>query len=107
MAAPSVCRLVYGDVYAGSVTILRVLLLGALFMLYSVFCETLLLAMKRYKFTQSIYVLQVFAGLLLTFLLVPVMGLLGAAVATVVAYGCRAAAIEVYFRVKVKGQLAI
>jgi Na+-driven multidrug efflux pump len=46
-------------------------------------------------------------NLLLTFLLVPVMGLLGAAVAAVVAYFCRAVIIELYFRVKLKKQLGL
>ncbi|UCF15477.1 MAG: polysaccharide biosynthesis C-terminal domain-containing protein [Phycisphaerales bacterium] len=104
---PYVRRMVYGDVYQDSVTLLRILLIGPMLMLYSVFYETLLLAVKKYRFTQCIYVLQVFLNLFLTFLLVPVMGLPGAAVATVVAYFCRAVTIEIYFRIKLQKLLGL
>ncbi len=107
VVSPYFFKLFYGEVYGGSVTVLRILLIGLVMLYYSVFYETLILAVKRYKFTQTVYVCQVLLSLLLALLLVPKIGINGAAVAAVLAYFCRAATMELYFRVKLKKLLKL
>lgn len=106
-AAPWIFKLVYGEVYQGSITVLRILLVGSVLILYTVFYDTVLHALKRYKLTQTVIIIQVLLNLVLDLLLVPVMGLLGAAVATVFAYFCRAVITDVYFRVKLRKSLKL
>jgi O-antigen/teichoic acid export membrane protein len=107
VAVPYVFKLVYGDVYQSSIAVLRILLIGSVLTLYSIFQYPILNALKKYKFTQTVNVIQVLLNLLLDFLLVPKMGMLGAAVATVIAYCCRTVIIEIYFRVKLKNLLKL
>jgi len=104
---PSILRLLYGDVYQGSITVVRLLLVGSVFLFYSVFYETLVLAVKRYKFTQMTYVVQALLSLLLSLLLVPFLGVLGPALAAVISYFFRAVTMEVYFRVRLKKLLKL
>lgn len=105
--APYGFKFVYGDVYQGSVATFTILLIGSIFLLYCIFYETVLYVTKAYKFIQAVSFVQVLLNLLLDLLLVPVMGMLGAAVATVLAYLCRAIIIEVYFRTKLKAQFEL
>ena len=81
---------------------MRTLLIAAGLMLYAIFYHPLLNALKKYRVAQAANITQVLVNLLLDFLLVPVMGMLGAAVATVLAYFCHVVIIETYFRVKLK-----
>jgi O-antigen/teichoic acid export membrane protein len=104
---PYILRLIYGDVYQDAVTILRILLIGAVLVLYIVFYETVLYVVKKYKFIQIVNLTHVSLNLLLDVLLVPVMGMMGAAIATVIAYFCRVVIIETYFRLSLKRQLGI
>jgi len=106
LAAPYIFR-VYSDVYAESVLVLRVLLIASVAILYSTFYDPILNVLKMYKFAQTVNLLQVLLNLVLDVILVPSMGLLGAAVATTVAYFCRAVTIEIYFRVKLKKVLGL
>ena len=98
--APYIFKLI-GRVYEGSTTVLRVLLIAAVLMLYTIFYEPVFNALKKYKFTQTVNVLQVLLNLLLDVLLVPVMGMLGAAVATVIGYSVRTVIYEIYMRKRV------
>ncbi|MHC4619003.1 MAG: MATE family efflux transporter [Planctomycetota bacterium] len=107
LITPYVFKFICGTAFPGSRTVLGILLIGLVFLFYSVFYETLLLALKRYKFTQTVYVLQVVLSIVLALLLVPRMGILGAAVAAVLAYLFRAATMETYFRVKLKKLLNV
>ena len=66
--------------------------------MHTTFYDVVLFALKRYKLTHSIYLGQVVLNLLLDLILVPRMGVSGAAVATAVAYLCRAVVTEVYMR---------
>jgi O-antigen/teichoic acid export membrane protein len=102
VVVPYAFRIAYGDLYQGSVTVLRILLIASALILYSVFYDPVLHALKRYRFAQMINVLQILLSLFVAMLLVPLMGLAGAAVATVSAYLLRAVAMEVYFRSKLK-----
>jgi len=100
--APTILKLFYGNTYQKSATILRVLLVGSVALFYTIFYYPVLNALKKYKFAQTVSLLQAVLNLALDLVLVPVMGLLGAAVATVFAYFCWAGAVEVYFRVKIR-----
>jgi O-antigen/teichoic acid export membrane protein len=107
LLAPTILRLFYGTTYQKSATVLRVLLVGSVALFYTIFYYPVLNALKKYKFTQTISLLQAVLNLVLDLVLVPVMGLLGAAVATVFAYFCWAGVIEVYFRVKLRKLLKL
>jgi O-antigen/teichoic acid export membrane protein len=100
--SPYVFKFVYGEGYRGAVTVLRILLIGSVLFFYATFYDPILHSLKKYKFYQIIKVLQVLLSVLLALLLVPVIGHVGAAVATVIAYFFRAATIEIYFRLKLK-----
>jgi Na+-driven multidrug efflux pump len=89
------------------VLVLRVLLIAVVAISYSIFYDPILNVLKVYKFAQTVNLLQVLLNLLLDVLLVPAMGMLGAATATVLAYLCRAVTIEIYFRVKLKRMLGL
>lgn len=104
---PYILRLIYGDTYTGSVNIIRILLIGSVLALYGVFYGPILNALKKYKFIQTAVTVQVLLNVLLNLILVPRMGLYGAAVATAFAYFCNIVTIEVYFRVKLKKLLKI
>lgn len=106
VAAPYIFRL-YSEVYSESVLVLRVLLIAAVTISYSIFYDPILNVLKVYKFAQTVNLFQVLLNLLLDVLLVPAMGILGAAIATTLAYLCRAVTIEIYFRVKLKKMLGL
>lgn len=105
--APYIFRFFYGSLYQGTIVVLRVLLIGSVSILYTIFYDPILNALKKYKFAEATLIMQVLLNVLLDLILVPRMGMLGAAVATVLAYFCRAITIEVYFRTKLKKLLKI
>ena len=100
VVVPYAFKLAYHDVYQASITVLRILLIGSAAILFSLFYESILLALKKYQVNQVVYVVQVLVSLLLALLLVPVMGMFGAALASMIAYFFRAAIMEIYFRVR-------
>ncbi|HUW20439.1 MAG TPA: polysaccharide biosynthesis C-terminal domain-containing protein [Sedimentisphaerales bacterium] len=102
LVTPQVFKLVYGDVFRGSIAVLKVLFIGSVLILYSIFYDPILHSLKKFKFTQTVNVVQVLLNLLLDFWFVSRMGMIGAAVATVLAYFFRAAAMEIYFWVKLR-----
>ena len=104
---PYILKPVYKGVYQDSIMVLRVLLVGSVSILYTAFYLPILNALKKYMFSQIANLFQVVLNLILDLLLVPVMGMLGAAVATAFAYLCHAVAVEVYFRVKLKESLKL
>jgi len=103
--APFAFRIVYQNVYEGSAAVLRILLIGSVLALYSIFYDTIFNALKKYRFTQTVNVLQVLLNLLLDLILVPLMGIKGAAVAAVIGYAVRIVIYEIYFRTKIKPDL--
>jgi O-antigen/teichoic acid export membrane protein len=105
--APHIFKLIYGNVFQGSIMVLRVLFIGSVLILYSIFYDPILHSLKKFKFTQTVNALQVLLNLLLDFWFVSRIGMIGAAVATVLAYFFRAAVMEVYFWVKLKKLLKI
>jgi len=103
LCAPYAVSLIYEKVYMQSVGILMVLLVGSVLYLYSVFYIPFLDALRRYKFAQMVNISQAFAKIALALLLVPRMGVYGAALATVAVYAVRAVSYEIYFRKCIKG----
>ena len=99
---PYIFRLIYGDAYQGAVSVLRLLLVGCIFGLHSVFYNNIYVAAKRYKFLQIVNVVQAVIKVGLSLLFIPVMGLMGAATATVLAYFVRALILELHYWTKIK-----
>ncbi len=105
--APYLFELAYEGAYPHATMILRVLLVGSVAIVYTSLYKPVLDALKEYKFTHTVNVIQVLLNLLLDVLLVPSMGILGAAVATVVACIVKLITYELYFRVKVMRLLGL
>lgn len=102
LVSPYVFRFVYGDAYQSSVNVIRILLIASIFSLYNSFYGPILNALKRYKFLHTTLFIQVLVKVLLNLILVPKLGMRGAAVATVFSYLFQAVAFEIYFRFKLK-----
>ncbi len=103
LCAPYTVGLIYKKVYTQSVSILIVLLLASVLCLYSSFYIPFLDALKRYRFAQTVNIGQAVVKITLALLLVPRMGILGAALATVAVYIVRVVLYEIYFRKYIKG----
>jgi len=95
-------RWIYESSYQNSITVLRILLIAVLLVLYNVFYTPVFNALKQYKVSQSINVIQVIINVILNFILIPILGLCGAAVATAVAYLCKSVFYELYCRLKLR-----
>lgn len=104
--APYAFEIVYRGVYQESVVILRILLIAATLALYNIFYEAIFNALKKYKITQTVTVLQVMLNLVLDVILVPLMGISGAAAAAVTGYAFRVITYEIYFRRYIKKTLS-
>jgi O-antigen/teichoic acid export membrane protein len=105
--APYVFKLVYEDIYQDSISVLRILLIGSTMAFYNSLYGPIISALKQYRFQQITNVMQILLNVLLNLLLVPKIGIMGAAVATVLAYLCRSITFEFYFRIKLKKLLKI
>ena len=99
---PYIFRLIYGDAYQGAVSVLRLLLVGCIFGLHSVFYSNIYVAAKRYKSFMVIIVFQAVIKVGLSLLFIPAMGLMGAATATVLAYFVKALILELHYWTKIK-----
>ncbi len=99
---PHVLKIIYGEIYQESASVLRILLLSSALIFYSAFFNPIFHALKRYKFPQIVNFIQISGNILLNLILVPKMGIYGAAVATTIAYFCRTIIYEIYFRKQIK-----
>lgn len=79
-------NLFFGPSYASSIGIIRILLIANLLAFYLSFTFPIFNATKKYKITQLFLIIQVALNLLLNILLIPILGIYGAAIATVLAY---------------------
>ena len=95
---PHFINLIYGDNYKESVTVARILLIAAVFVLYREFYSPIFSTLRQYRFIQT--ALMVFAALniILDFFLVAWIGFIGAAVATTIAFLFSTITYEWYFR---------
>jgi len=94
--------LIYGKEYQFAKNVFWILLVGNFVALYNVFYTPLLNSLERFKFYQISNIIHLFLSLILTLFLVPLFGILGAAIATTIAYFAKMAIFEVYFRIKLK-----
>ena len=102
---PYIFRFVFGDTYRGAAGVLRVLLAGSILYLYSTFYHAIYNAANRYKILQVFNVVQAVIKVGLSLLFIPAMGLMGAAVATVISYFAKVLILELHFQIKIKRQL--
>jgi O-antigen/teichoic acid export membrane protein len=92
----------YGNVYHGSIKILRILLVGSLFSLHNIFYYNIYVATRKYKIFQIFNVIHVIINMLIDLLLVPKMGATGAAIATVIAFMVKSVMLELHFNIKMR-----
>ncbi|MCK4753321.1 MAG: polysaccharide biosynthesis C-terminal domain-containing protein [Planctomycetes bacterium] len=107
LLTPKILGMIYGETYIESAAVLRVLLIGTLIYLYNVFYNPIMNALEKYKFIHLTNVVQVLLNVILNIVLIPIYGMIGAAVATVIAYACKAIMFEIYFRLKIKKLFAV
>ena len=105
MATPHILGFIYGSDYPKATVVLRILLVASELMLYNAFYLPIINALKAYKFSQTINVVQIFVSIILNVILIPRFGLIGAAVATVIAYLGTTVVYETYFRIIIKKML--
>lgn len=104
---PYIFRFIFGDTYQGAVGVLRVLLAGSILYLYSTFYHAIYNAANRYKILQVFNVVQAVIKVGLSLLFIPAMGLMGAAVATVISYFAKVFILELHFQISIKRQLKL
>ena len=104
---PYIFRFIYGSTYQGSINVLRILLIGAIFSVYSTFYNVIYDAAKRYKLLQTLNIVQVLINILLNLLLVPIMGIAGAATATIISYFIKALVLELDFSIRLRKTLRL
>ena len=97
IAVPPVFNFIYGDVYSGSVTILRILLVCVPFRIFDTLYLPIFNSIKKYKYIQVTNVAQVLLNILLDIVLVSLYGFIGAAVATTISYILRSLVNLIYF----------
>ena len=102
---PYIFRFIFGDTYQGAVGVLRVLLAGSVLYLYSTFYHAIYNAANRYKILQVFNVVQAVVKVGLSLFFIPAMGLMGAAVATVISYFAKVFVLELHFQMSIKQQL--
>ena len=95
---PTIINIIYGEAYSVSGAILRILLVGSFFHLYSTFYYPIFVALKRYKYMQTANVLHVTLNLVLDCIFVYFWGPIGVAFATTLSYFIKSIMNEYYFR---------
>ena len=105
LAAPAVLNAIYGETYRQGTVVLRILLLAIVAYMHTGFYGPIFNALKKYKFIYTVNVVQVSINVVLNIALIPLLGIYGAAIATVIAYACQAAMYELYFRLKLKKRI--
>lgn len=84
--SPHIFYLIYGDTYTESIVVFQILLIGLVAHLLSVFYIPIINALKKYKFAHLNNVFIVTLNLILNILLIPIFGIIGSAISTVVSY---------------------
>jgi O-antigen/teichoic acid export membrane protein len=95
---PYLVEIVYGDSYHKSQPIFRLLLISNLVNLYVIFLPGIFESLKYYKSLNIIAMTQLVLNLLFDLILIPQMGIVGAAIATNIGYIGMAIIMEIYFR---------
>ena len=102
LVTPHFLNLIYQHKYDDAAPVLRILIVATALLLYAAFYSPVFYAFKKYKFAQVASVIQVVINLILDVILVPFVGISGAAIATMCGYLFLVVSCELYFRCKVK-----
>jgi len=100
--SPVIINFLYGPNYSGSILVFLILLIALVLGLYFSFYGVLFNSMKKFKFLQTTNIIQVIINLGFDVILIPFIGIIGAAIATVLGYFTRALLLEVYYQRKIK-----
>ena len=104
---PYILRYIFGDTYLGAEAILKILLIANGINLYITFYAPFFNVLKKYRDFNIICIIHALINLILFIILIPRIGIKGAAIATVIAFFCRAIIVEIYFRYNVRSILKI
>ncbi len=99
---PYFLNFIYQDKFDDSVSVIRILLIASGLLLYTAFYGPVFFALKKFKIPYVVGVVQVVLNLVLNLVLVPVFGIQGAAMATVLAYLSFTVLNELYFQLRLK-----
>jgi len=95
---PEFVSITYKGRYEESIIVFRILMIGALCTLYSLFYDAIFDALKKYAVIQAITAFCVIANLLLDYIFVSHIGFVGAAIATTLSYFLLSCAKVFYFK---------
>jgi O-antigen/teichoic acid export membrane protein len=99
---PWIINFIYGEEYKESIAIINILLIGFIFALHNIFYIPLLNTLKKYKFIQTAFLLQICVNLGLNLILIPQFGIKGAAISTLIGYIFICILYECYFQKRIK-----
>ncbi|MDD5134303.1 MAG: polysaccharide biosynthesis C-terminal domain-containing protein, partial [Phycisphaerae bacterium] len=102
---PYLINQIYQNSYQGWVPVFRILLAGAVFVLYFSLQCPILKALKKYRLISIMAIVQVVINIGLDVILVWRIGILGTAIATTFACLCSTVIMEIYFRRNLKAIL--
>ncbi|MDO9263622.1 MAG: polysaccharide biosynthesis C-terminal domain-containing protein [Desulfosalsimonadaceae bacterium] len=97
-AVPEFVSITYKGRYEESAIVFRILMIGELCALYSMFYDTIFDCLKKYTIIQVITALSVAVNLLLDYIFVSHIGFIGAAMATAISYFLLSCAKVFYFK---------
>jgi len=100
--SPILLKFIYGNLYSDSANILIILMLGAILSLYNIFYIPVFNVLNKFKFIQFSLIIQILINLSLDFLLVPFIGISGAAISTLIGYIFIFIIYEWYYKTKIK-----
>ena len=95
----------FDESYSQASSLLQILLIGVIFKFWSIFYNPLYNVLKRYKFLQTMNIVQIIINITLGIILINIFGLVGVAIATTLSYLIRVIMDEAYFQIKVKKTL--
>ncbi len=95
---PLLVQIIFESTYNEAILIFRILLISNLLHMYSVFYRCLFDSLEKYRVVNIVSFLQIVLNIALNFILIPIYGIIGAAISTVIAYVLRALLLEIYFR---------
>ncbi len=104
ITVPFVFNFIYGDVYSGSVTVIRILLVCIPFRIFDALYLPIFNSLKKYKYLQVANTVQVLLNILMDIVLVSHYGFIGAAAATTISYIIRSFINIIYFN-KIKNSV--
>ncbi len=102
LISPFVLNNFFSEGYSQASFLLQILLFGVIFKFWSIFYNPLYNVLKKYKYLQSMNIVQIIINIILGVALVIPFGLVGVAFGTTLSYFIRTAIDEAYFQIKVK-----